>query len=305
MKQQKIQLYVITGFLGSGKTTLMKKLLDHLSGRKVAVIMNEFGSRGVDGAVLANEGFYLSEINEGSVFCTCKSDAFMDAIWAVCEKEIEFLFVETSGMANPASIPSVLARVRKKTDRIEYHGCMTIASADNIHKLIQTSLFVQGQIQTADVILLNKIDRVEADELKSRENLIRKWNPSCEIYRTSYCGLDLNQLLAVSPKAHSVAETTAHPSEGSPATKSFLLELKQPLRKADLLNFLKGLSDDVYRIKGFVSLQGEKSCRVDGVGASIELEPHSAPPGNFLVFIYPNEKPMHHVIQKKFNFAFV
>lgn len=305
MNQSKIPLYLITGFLGSGKTTLMKKLLEQLLGKKIAVIMNEYGSKGVDGVALGSDGFHLSEINEGSVFCACKSDAFIDAIWAVCEKEVDVLLVETSGMANPASIPSILSEVRKKTDRIEYRGCITVAAANNIHKLIQTSLFVQGQVKTADLILLNKIDLVSPDELLCRENLIREWNPACEIFRTSYCGLpDMQRLLSVCPRTLFASNTPVHQIAGSSATKSFLLELKKPLEKTDLMAFLKAFADDVYRIKGFVSLQGGKTCRVDGVGTSIELEPHSAPPGNFLVFIYPDDKPMHHIIQKKFNYCF-
>lgn len=70
MNNKKTALYLVTGFLGSGKTTLMQKLLSLTRNKKVGVIMNEFGSVGVDSAILDHTGFTMMEINEGSVFCT-------------------------------------------------------------------------------------------------------------------------------------------------------------------------------------------------------------------------------------------
>ena len=78
--ENKTQLYVLTGFLGSGKTTILLKLLDSLKGKKVGIIQNEFGKLGIDGTILRNDDIQMVEINRGSIFCSCLKLSFVQAL---------------------------------------------------------------------------------------------------------------------------------------------------------------------------------------------------------------------------------
>lgn len=72
METVNTKLYVLTGFLGSGKTTALLKLLERLKGSRIGVIQNEFGKLGIDGTILRNDDIQMVEINRGSIFCTCQ-----------------------------------------------------------------------------------------------------------------------------------------------------------------------------------------------------------------------------------------
>jgi G3E family GTPase len=84
-----IDIYLVTGFLGAGKTTLMQNLLKVFENDKVALIVNEFGQEGVDGAVLEKEGMVIEQIVDGSIFCVCRSDKFIDALLKTKEMRID------------------------------------------------------------------------------------------------------------------------------------------------------------------------------------------------------------------------
>ncbi len=306
MSNTTIGLYLITGFLGSGKTTLLKNLLSHLRGEKVAVIVNEFASKGVDGTLLDKEGFVLSEVSGGSVFCTCKSDAFIDAIWALSDRDIDILLVETSGMADPSSMPDMMKVIRKKTERIQYRGCITIASAENIHKLMKTSRFVINQIRFADVVLINKSDLVTEPELSDREEDIRKLNAFCKIYTASFCNIpDPNILLKIQHSGSMRDVPSSFQTYGSTATERFVMEFEDAVEENDLIKFLDLYRHDFFRIKGFVHLNDQRTVLIDGVGENIKIVPSdSVTDGSFLVFIYPNDKPMPHIIKKAYKKIF-
>ena len=91
------KLYVLTGFLGSGKTTALLKLLERLKGSRIGVIQNEFGKLGIDGTILRNDDIQMVEINRGSIFCTCQKLNFVKALADMARQDFDYLFVESSG----------------------------------------------------------------------------------------------------------------------------------------------------------------------------------------------------------------
>ena len=106
--EQNIQLYLVSGFLGSGKTTFLRNILLQSVGVRVGVIVNEFGSIGIDGKVLHQDGMKLVEINNGSIFCACLKDGFVKTLVAFLEQPVDVLFIEASGMADPSSMEHLL-----------------------------------------------------------------------------------------------------------------------------------------------------------------------------------------------------
>ena len=111
-ENKKIKLYVLTGFLGSGKTTMLLKILDNLSQHKVGIIQNEFGRIDVDSEILKREGLVMTELTRGSIFCTCLQLKFSQALAEMSKQDIEYLFVESSGLADPSNIDEILEAVK-------------------------------------------------------------------------------------------------------------------------------------------------------------------------------------------------
>ena len=92
-----MKLYLITGFLGAGKTTFMKELIRCFPGMKPALIVNEFGRAGVDGALLRELGAALREVNNGSIFCACRAEQFREALDEIVKQCPDVILVEASG----------------------------------------------------------------------------------------------------------------------------------------------------------------------------------------------------------------
>ena len=110
---QKTKLYLLTGFLGAGKTTFLSSVLNDLSDKKVAVIMNEFGKVGIDGTIIQREGMELVELNRGSIFCSCLQLSFVSALVEMADRKMEYVFVESSGLADPSTIGEFLEAVEE------------------------------------------------------------------------------------------------------------------------------------------------------------------------------------------------
>ena len=89
----KKELYLLTGFLGSGKTSLLLHLLNHVQGRKIGIIQNEFGKLSIDGEILRRGGFTMVEINRGSIFCSCLKLNFVQALAELGQMELDTVFV--------------------------------------------------------------------------------------------------------------------------------------------------------------------------------------------------------------------
>jgi len=103
-----IRLIMLTGFLGSGKTTLLNKLIDEYAGCKIGVLINEFGAVSVDSELVRRDGLEMTELSNGSIFCACIKDKFVEALVEISSRDLEYLFIEASGLADPANMEDIL-----------------------------------------------------------------------------------------------------------------------------------------------------------------------------------------------------
>ena len=102
------EVYLITGFLGAGKTCFVKNMVKALPHETMDIIVNEFGREGIDGALLHKTGLQVKEIVNGSIFCTCRLDQFEEALASSLSRKPEAILVEASGLSDPMNIRRVL-----------------------------------------------------------------------------------------------------------------------------------------------------------------------------------------------------
>lgn len=249
-RKKPIQLYLLTGFLGTGKTTLLNNLLELLRGEKTGIIINEFGAAGVDGAVIEHHGLEMIELNNGQIFCSCLAGDFVKAIAAFAELPVDYLLVESSGLANPTSLDTVLGEVKKLTgDAFEYRGMICVVDTLQLLDLVQAVNAVREQIVRSDIILINKVDLVEESVVEEIEEKIRELQPDARIYRTTYCRVDLEIFLTArsdTPRKHpgKVVSSFTRPV-------TFLIEPAQMVDPEKVRKFVAAVYGDTLRIKGF------------------------------------------------------
>ncbi len=182
------KLYLITGFLGAGKTTLMNRLLDFLSGEKVCVIVNEFGKAGIDASLLPETGMEVRELNNGQVFCSCLSAAFVQALLSLLEKNPDYLLVETSGLARPESLGRILAEIDVLSGgRFDYRGMICVTDPAEFVDYVDLLVPIREQVEKSDVLIINKTDISDEESVRFVEERAALMNPRLRVYRTSRC----------------------------------------------------------------------------------------------------------------------
>ncbi len=186
---------MLSGYLGAGKTTLLSYLLKHeeLKDKKVAVLVNEFGQLPIDGALLPEGDYYLSEINKGSIFCICVKTDLLKNLEAIARDiKPDILLIEATGIAEPRDITALLSTGFLK-DTYSESAIITLVDALNFAKLATILPVLSAQVRSADIILLNKIDAVDAEFADNTECEVRKLNSTAEIHRTVNAEFPFNQ----------------------------------------------------------------------------------------------------------------
>ena len=281
---KKIKLYVLTGFLGAGKTSMLLKILDNLAGHKVGVLQNEFGRIDVDSEILKRDGLVMTELTRGSIFCTCLQLKFAQALAAMSKQDIEYLFVESSGLADPSNIDEILEGVAVMAgDVYEFSGIICLVDAVNFLEQVADEITVDRQLKHCHRAVVNKVDLVSEEQLAKVIETLRKYNPVCDVDTTTYgdIGIDfLSQNLLEKQWAES--EATTNSVDTKPKTLSLNFEGVAP--KAKLEEFLRKMLPSAYRIKGFFQLDDGWQ-QVDVVGSKIDYKPCEAKEESHLVFI--------------------
>lgn len=281
---KKIKLYVLTGFLGSGKTSMLLKILDNLSGHKVGVVQNEFGRIDVDSQILKRDGLVMTELTRGSIFCTCLQLKFSQALAEMSKQDIEYLFVESSGLADPSNIDEILEAVKVLAgDVYEMSGILCLVDAVNFLEQVADEITVDRQLKHCHRAVVNKVDLVNEEQLAKVIETVRKYNPVCDIDTTTYGDIGTTFLSQnLMEKQWAQSEATTNSVDTKPKTMS--LNFNGVVPKAKLEEFLQQIIPHAYRIKGFFQLDDGWQ-QVDVVGKKIDYKPCEPKEESHLVFI--------------------
>lgn len=198
---------IISGFLGAGKTTLIKKLLQQaLSGQKVVLIENEFGEIGIDGGFLKDAGIQITEMNSGCICCSLVGD-FGKALEEVIETyHPDRIMIEPSGVGKLSDVIRAVQGVAEH-EPVVLNSFVTVADAMKCKMYAKNfGEFFLNQIEHAGAVLLSRTQNVKPDKLDQCVNLLRSHNPNARIVTTPWDDLTGKQLLDVMEDSHSLAE---------------------------------------------------------------------------------------------------
>jgi G3E family GTPase len=247
-----IPLQLVTGFLGSGKTTFLKNYLDEFSGlRKIGIIQNEFSEVNVDSYELQqkNADFRILEVNNGSVFCVCLLGSFMGSLAAFIDQhQPDELILEASGMSDPLSVGQIFqSPLLKNKVYLDHVWCL--ADALNFEKISALQTRVAHQIRIADTIVVNKSDLAEG-KLDAVIHRIKYLNPFATVLATSFARIDFKG----KKPAMKFFSSREKAENGRPNIESLVFKNNRPIAPEKLDEFLKLIHSESIRSKGYINL---------------------------------------------------
>ncbi len=199
---------IISGFLGAGKTTLIKKLLDQaFRGEKVVLIENEFGEIGIDGGFLKDAGVEITEMNSGCICCSLVGD-FGAALKKVLDDYApDRIIIEPSGVGKLSDVIAAVEGVQKTTPALHLHSFVTVVDATKAKVYMKNfGEFFNNQVEHASAILLSRTQNMDQAKLDAAVRLLREKNPKAAILTTPWDQLTGAQIVSAMEGGHSLAE---------------------------------------------------------------------------------------------------
>jgi G3E family GTPase len=268
---------LIAGFLGAGKTTLMRKILrwpGDLS--KTAVLVNEFGQIGIDGELLQGFSIPVYELTNGCICCTIQGD-LLRSIGEILDRfHPKRVLIEATGVADPYEVLGFL-KSSQIEDRIMEPKVVTVLAGDLWEGREYFGPLFYNQIKAADLLLLNKVDLLPKEEVPRSLQEIREVNPSCSLVPTYHCEIDPGMLWepvirAAGYDAPSHLAQEQHEEHGNAEELgyvAFAFENQIPFKKDFFQRFVESMPVNLYRLKGF-ALVGDQRFFINHVGGKTE-----------------------------------
>ena len=258
-----MKLYLITGFLGAGKTTFLKNFVHQFDGQKLWLIINDFGKIGVDADLLQKVNAVKSEISNGSIFCACRLDKFEEALQQAAADQPDVILVEASGLADPTGVEKVLDQ--EEFAQITYCGSVCLIDTPRLERVIHTARVLPKQIAVSSLILLNKSDLAAEELVQQAKQTIRRYNPEAVIHKTEFGTFKDSWLGDI--RVLSSGEPDRMPDI---QLQKQAVRIDRTMTLNQLHSALKIIAEESWRIKGFVELEG-RHYLVNCVGPSIHI----------------------------------
>jgi len=200
------RVYLITGFLGSGKTTFLNRIIDVFPpDKKLTLLVNEFGEIGVDGTLVEGDEIDMMEISKGSIFCVCVKTDFIKGLYELNSKvKPDVLLIESTGVANPSDLKKDL-KLPIFNDRFHFAEQFCVIDAVHFMDAYEVYASLEKQIASSTVFIINKTDLASAQAIDESKEVIRKFHPDPTFFETTYAEIPLDTFFdfagAASPAA--------------------------------------------------------------------------------------------------------
>jgi len=270
-----VPFYLVTGFLGAGKTTFLKHIINHnAGGKKIAIIQNEFSAVNIDARELDNlkKPFKILEINNGSVFCVCLLGDFIASLNNFLEsEEPDIVVLETSGLSDPVAITEIL-QSPKLIHKVYLSTCFCIVDVLNYEKLNARLNNVRHQIIIADVLILNKVDLVDNETLNQVKRSIGAINAIARMVVTEYCKTDTDLIFKTDHTwKNSVKPGSINTTERQSLIKSSVFRSNRKINLERLNTLLQKYATRIPRIKGYALLSDNTTVSVQTVFEGVNI----------------------------------
>jgi G3E family GTPase len=190
------EVYLITGFLGSGKTTFLNRIVDQFpKDKKLTILMNEFGEIGVDGTLVEGEDIDMMEISRGSIFCVCVKTDFIKGLYELKNTvEPDVLLIESTGVANPSDLKRDL-QLPIFNNRFQFMEQFCVVDAAHFLDAYQAYASLEKQIASSTVFIINKTDLASAETIQEIKKLIHEFHPEPVFFETTYSDIPLDTFM--------------------------------------------------------------------------------------------------------------
>ncbi len=272
-----IALSLITGFLGSGKTTYLRRLIEQYRGRRLVFLVNEFSALDVDGPLLQSAGGDVVSLPGGSIFCACLVTQFVSTLKSIPERfggdmPVEGVLIEASGIANPNAAVRLL-RETGLDAQYALRSIVSIVDPGTFPVLLETLPNLAAQIEASNAVIVNKMDLFDKKAVEAVEEQVYLLNPGARVVRSTYCDVALD-LLAL-PGCRDLDGDYAPCAD--PNYARFTVRVPAPLDETRLRTALAGAKGVLYRVKGFVPAR-TGSLYLDYSSSGLVLQPAGAGP---------------------------
>ncbi|MDJ0756003.1 MAG: GTP-binding protein [Ardenticatenaceae bacterium] len=296
----RIPVTILTGFLGAGKTTLLNHLLHGDHGRRIAVLVNDFGAVNIDAQLIVGvEGEDTVNLANGCICCTIRDDLYRAAL-QICQRPDppEYILVETSGVSDPLAVAQTFTHTALSR-HVYVEAILTMVDAEQYEAIPrENQVLALDQIGMADIVVLNKVDLVTLPERVAVEERIRFISPKARILATKHGQVPLGLVLgtglqetardygrsshdvhvhaAPNGNDHTHDHDHEHDHEHDDHTLLFHTwhyEEKRPFHFKSLQKMVNNLPLSIYRAKGFIHLNEapDRKCTLHVVGKRARL----------------------------------
>jgi G3E family GTPase len=282
----RIPICLITGFLGAGKTTLLRQILKRHTARRLVFLVNEFAATDVDGALVSAETPDVVMIPGGSIFCKCLVSEFIRHLRDLPGRfgRPDGVVIEASGMANPTVVETMLRETRLDATYV-LTDILAVVDPGSFLKLIHTLPAITAQVQSADVVLINKVDRFAEEQVNATKDAVRQIKAGVNVLTCSYGQAPLSLFERVGASRN--LEGGYAPCR-DPQYESREIHVQRTDLDLDwLVRECEAARDDLYRLKGHVR-SGGRCYYVDGSQSGVTVRPvEGAPPCVLAAIVRP------------------